>query len=1035
MPILEIVNFCNIEKKTINIDETGIILLNGDSGSGKTTIFNALTFVFYDHMGTSCYSKSYENVKPISVKLTYSNGDIFYRQKRKDVFIITYDNRTYQGEQAQELIQRLYGSMNLFLSSCYLMQDDKWFFLNLKNNEKLAVLQEIAESDPLVYERLYSKCNDKITEITNKISNLQIQLKLKYELYNDNFSRLSNLNSMILWSDENIKSYISYFQIPIDCPFELFKDYIDNIWKPKKIQDYNHRLSILEHERDRYVKEKNEQEYIESQISKLKIKISNIDIQKLNSKESLILKSNELANSISFIKENQKKKQIVCTINQLKEELDLIPNVDTPIYSSFELNNFEQILNWPIDKYREDLEKINKYYSDLESFEKDQNFHKEQLKLLTDKYIFPNINDLKKEYQNKIIFLDTEYKISLEDIEKNIYLKIVEQKQKQEEILNLEPLRNLIFQLTNQYNQKLTSFNKKKDTLNQEILNLQYELNSITVSISNLKEKLIKSDDYKNSVLSEIELLNKEKFLFELNKNKYECPKCKTYLFFEKNKLTILPHSEFSECELNDKLEKLTLHENNHKSRILELNRLEQLSIQKDHIEKQLNIKIKNLEEIEKTDPRLNSKVNDELAQIEDNKSKYNSKKSSLEEKINEIQNQILDDQKKILDLKKNYNISIEILKNEEKKELSDFYNILRTKQSEFEIEKNNLVVPVEPVKPLNISSFELQSRRESILKYIEQYNSLPISSDQLEMYKNEYRNYQKIISLKEQIQNYEKQLKDITTEYLNISEIDQNVTLDNLEANLLTCQNEIREINENKITYDVLLNELNEYEKLKKDLKEFDFTQICQIKDKISNLHSWIATWMDEYSQQVLLRKLFKIKEEYDNIEKEIYDCNQKFQQFSKIKNVIHTSEYFLIDSVLSKINKKVNKILTNIFTEPINVELRAVRQLKTENRLKPEINIIVNYNGIVFNNLNLLSGGQKHRIYMAFILAFFKMKKFPFLLLDECIYSVSLHIKRHVISLLSDKFNNASSNKKRLILIVLHDTDLDPYSQIITL
>ena len=112
----------------------------------------------------------------------------------------------------------------------------------------------------------------------------------------------------------------------------------------------------------------------------------------------------------------------------------------------------------------------------------------------------------------------------------------------------------------------------------------------------------------------------------------------------------------------------------------------------------------------------------------------------------------------------------------------------------------------------------------------------------------------------------------------------------------------------------------------------------------------------------------------------------------------------------------------------------MRAVRQLKADNRLKPEVNISINLNGHTFNNLNGLSGGQKHRIYLAFIFAFFKMRKFPFLLLDECIYSVGSNIKSLTIDILNESFvNNPNEDKRRLVAIILHDTDTDPYTQII--
>jgi len=1169
MPTLEIYNFANVSHKILEIDDPAIVLLNGDSGIGKTTIFNALIFVYYDHMGTSCYPRDADNttrqsktVNSTYVKLTYPDGTIIYRQKRKDSFIVYYNGITYNDDQASELIYKLYGSMNLFLSSCYLAQDDKWFFLNLKNSEKLAVLQEIADSDPQYYEKLQATCNQKLHSTFTKISDLNTQYQLESSLYQDNLSRLHNQMSTTLWSDDLLKTYIDYFQIPNGILFENYGEYVIKEWGPRKLLEYDGTFKQLQLERDVYLKDKNEQQHIITNLKTLENQIhliltnhsfksaiseyennkfhhlvnasleqsiclvhhncSNIDqpnqLCNCSNEKSFIipsqdffiklinditLKVNKITELIFHLNQNHKKTQLLSTINILQQQLKTLDNFKIkPELSLLELQKIEKILSYPISLYEEKIKSLDLmllYYDKYAKYQLDHKIYVKEIAALDEnlnKYTstFTIIKDI---YASRRLDFNKTYQEQQISHEKEYYVILAQQNQFQNERLSLEQKNNHIFKLEYQYNKDISDHQNKIKTITQMIEETQKKSSNLERDIINLNSELSEYHDFQYSVENDIHNFYNEKALWDITKNKHECPSCKTYLYFDKNKLVILPTEIPSETEMCQKIKILTNHEDKYKKR-------KQILTLIDTYKSKKNSLINQVSKLEKELQLLTDKnFNNDLSNIEHEKTLYNQKKSELNQKISKTEEDITNWKLKADDMKIQYQYQLDTVFRDEQSELDTYEKNKQLLILEIIQSKSLLCKPVVPILPIDCLQLDQVIKSKEIYHtYIMEYNSIPFTQENINNIKNHHEKHQEYTHINKQIINYQQQLVELSISNLvvddnptsslplrsnppvadlNVREqgdicghmptditivpdrvgaaslrvqdrsavfsatsgqlnqntnllLDDKQLLENLEFLLKHHQLNLDTVKQTETSYNLLQNEIIKYKKLLKNIIPFDENLIIKCKSDIEGLNLGLQSWLFTYQDQLTIRKLNKIINTCQSIQDQILKENQRYQQFSKIKNIIMTSEYFIIDTILSRINKKVNKILENIFTEPIYVELRAVRQLKSDNRLKPEVNISITHNGNTFTNLNALSGGQKHRIYIAFILAFFKMKKYPFLLLDECIYSVGPSIKGHMLDILIDKFiSHPNIDKHRLIMIILHDTDTDPYTQII--
>lgn len=155
---LSLVNFRHHRDRVFELPSQGVILLSGASGTGKSTILSALEYLLY---GKLRKISSFEQTKTI-VTLEYDgiavreftdgegvHPDSITIMRRRDpsMLHLTCGDRSYKDDEAQSIIDKLFGTEDVFLASSYLKQGERSVLLDGKNADKMLLVEQFAFND------------------------------------------------------------------------------------------------------------------------------------------------------------------------------------------------------------------------------------------------------------------------------------------------------------------------------------------------------------------------------------------------------------------------------------------------------------------------------------------------------------------------------------------------------------------------------------------------------------------------------------------------------------------------------------------------------------------------------------------------------------------------------------------------------------------------------------------------------------------------------------------------------------------------
>jgi DNA repair exonuclease SbcCD ATPase subunit len=527
---VEIQNFRCWKKHTVQFNDKGIILINGTSGSGKSSILNSIYFAI---TGNGNKIVTYGE-KKCSVKINFNEGIIEEIKRTKGPCRLTVKLREndilLEDEEGQKVIESVYGTN--FQQTSYMTQKMIHSFLGFSATEKMNFLQKIISEECLHtpmgqnttnnnnINEVKKKCKDKISELKKQ----SIEIKSKLNLYESEIEikekeLISFLPYGVLRTENYDKNNTSFEKIILNYfTSDKFKNekykfinYDKNLLKTLR-QESIENLDIYNKFKSNKIKE---QEYLRNK-KEIVDEIEEYHYKKIELENKLNYNKYEGDSYYNFLIEKKeelnKKKELIEYVNKLKNEennlelfikeqilffqkekekyqLKLDSNFLHLLNNECQINIDIQYLNENIEKWKKSTQTVIEFLNFLKENEKKKEKYsinvENEIVILKDKLLI--LKDEHKEKQNKINDIKQEWKLK-NQIHKcpkcNVSLRFITENNK-----NTIKVEN---------NTDITDPSLYKEILNK----LQIEENNLNKEIDIIQKNIFELENLKNDIIN-----------------------------------------------------------------------------------------------------------------------------------------------------------------------------------------------------------------------------------------------------------------------------------------------------------------------------------------------------------------------------------------------------------------------------------------------------------------------------------------------------------------------------------------------------
>ena len=804
-----------------------IFLITGKTGSGKSTLFDAITYALYNKTTGG---------KDIASLRTKTALD---KDKTQVNFDFELSGKKYRIERTLAYLKA--GNKNLTSGKVALMQytDEKLEVIASKEQEVKEKVEELIGLDDKQFcqiiilpqgkfkEFLLSKSSEK-KETLRSLFNTYFYQKFVEQLQ----EQAKKLDSSHKQKEKELITRFEQFDIEEELTkFEYLKD-----------ENFEEILGIINSQEETVKNEKKELLKLERSFSKEKEKF--IELSKLNDKFTQ-LKNNKLELEELSKKEDyySRLKLEVEKLKELQKSKDKIIEYASLLTKKMKLKKLEEALLNEEDKYKLDLDTNKKLALELNAQKTDiEELRKETIDY---KFFYNNFNELILAKNNIEIYSKTLEELTLKKetykeldsslkVAKESYLEDIEEK-------NI--LDGSIGKL------KLEVLKKEQDVEKlEEYNNKLSEVNDKSVKLTIDKKQLEELELEKKKLEQEVELLNKNKeqeilndFLLKLHEGD-DCPLCKQKI----EHLPDIPDLAVVDESIEKSLQKVN-------KNIIQLETL----IKKDEEEiGKISTLLKNLGDT------INFKAKEELLQLEDELKAENIKLTDISKVIRTSEDKIKGLNREIEELS-------ELFKNED--DIKQKHLEAKNKIEQFE-------------KNVKVELDEFAGYYEKIQSQVEEfdntYNVLQNTSNELLVRKTKLETEQK--NNKTNLLEVSKRIENIVDSFTNSKLNKYYVTLEMAEEDIEKLNNledYESQINKFEDTKKIIVNSI---EKLEEELKELNQPDLEEEQQKLQDIESQVNDFIEKVA--ILNTRLENNKKLYKKIHSEYIELLESSKEIREI-------------------------------------------------------------------------------------------------------------------------------------------------------
>ena len=804
-----------------------IFLITGKTGSGKSTLFDAITYALYNKTTGG---------KDIASLRTKTALD---KDKTQVNFDFELSGKKYRIERTLAYLKA--GNKNLTSGKVALMQynDERLEVIATKEQEVKEKVEELIGLDDKQFcqiiilpqgkfkEFLLSKSSEK-KETLRSLFNTYFYQKFVEQLQ----EQAKKLDSSHKQKEKELITRFEQFNIEEELTkFEYLKD-----------ENFEEILGIINSQEETIKNEKKELLKLERSFSKEKENF--IELSKLNDK-FIQLENNKLElEQLSKKEDYYSKLQLeVEKLKELQKSKDKIIEYASLLTKKMQLKKLEEALLNEEDKYKLDLDTNKKLALELNAQKTDiEELRKETIDY---KFFYNNFDEIASDKTNIEIYSKKLKELILKketfsELESNI-------KDEKEDYLELNEEKNILESGIGKL--KLEILKKEQEVEKfEEYNNRLSELNEKKSNIDSDKKQLEELELEKKKLEQEVTLLNKNKeqeilndFLLKLHEGD-DCPLCKQKI----EHLPEIPNLVVIDDNIENSLQKVNK----------DIIQLETLIEKNEEDIEQLSKILKNQEEI------INFKSKKELSQLEDELKDENTKLTDISKAIKTSEDKIKGLAQEIEELS-------ELFKNED--DIKQKHLEAKNKIEQFE--KN---VKVE----LDEFAGYYEKIQSQVEKFDNTYNLLQNNSNELLVRKTKLETEQK--NNKTNLLEVSKRIENIVDSFTNSKFNKYYVTLEMAEEDiekLNDLEDYESQINKFEDTKKIIVNSI---EKLEEELKELNQPDLEEEQQKLQDIESQVNDFIEKVA--ILNTRLENNKKLYNKIHSEYINLLESSKEIREI-------------------------------------------------------------------------------------------------------------------------------------------------------
>jgi energy-coupling factor transporter ATP-binding protein EcfA2 len=1049
---LELTNFKRYAAYSIEFPNYNMTLLQGESGIGKTTLFEATKWCLYG--GKECiYPKgiigTHTHQTKVKIELTeldMPGSDehiIITRSKPPDnveIFIPNYG--TLSGVQAQSYINRIFGSKNVWISTSYLGQSERCPLMSLPNVDKFQLLQDITFGTDIT-QNINSKDKPQwyLDKCDLQIKDQQIRTKELTDQYN---GILTVYNKQFEISKQHLSLWDGI------CPV------INQITEIEvQINDVESKIGVINTTLVNNARISGQNQSIETSIQSFKTKLD------------LVMKGQfEIRHELNQVVDINS--DSTCQLLTLGAEYSKIKSkIDTAVSQLLSIDDLE-VKSMQLSQCHTE---IAKYSQQLDIITKEESWCLQKGLIYTQKCILETIGKYKNQISINNTLLDSQEKYLAGQRQLLLYQQDQERRSKlntkandlQKEILHQQtpeykPIQStLIEEDITRIHVHLQQGNKDKQICQAN--NIQYVQNDIDNAIKTIVEHI---SDYDVYVERKVEF---DKYI----------------LLQKKHTLLIEEHTNYTSKLNNLRLHLDTLRQH-YKPLIEKWQREPGIGLYPsiEHVDSELTLA--------KSIIKFNLQCPHCEGHLSYDPSTQNLKgiKASLESIISAKEN---------IENWSSLKVGLQEIESC-RREIHLVEKDLSHRDSQ--LKEIQLVPVVEPTPPILALNEAKLPAFKSLVSHLQTIKCIDIDhlNSQLEIHTKWIQWVQKNQQLYDELNMVNKTLETLgetvieppNIEAPSAQALNQNQIQDLISSitvmeqfyffdreiithKLITIQNHIRQcelINDidtlrrqmshflDKISENdqVIINNLyllgtitpSRMEQLAHLIQQFN-NEISMIKTEILNLQQRLISVQSSSELELKLinlqaeikyqrlkyeagKYLITMNESYKGLQSLHQKINESMEEETdliKLRSIINDTSSKALQDTVDSINNISNYILADLFTDPISIELKLYKEVKTTQQVKSQVNLEINYRGMIYTSLEGVSGGERDRISIAMTLALNQISSSPFIFLDECMSSLRGNAKTKCSR------NIQKHGGSRTIVNICHDISEGYHSNVI--